>query len=124
MSAKRREEAKAKPAVRVFRDGREWCNLLTKEGRDEYARRKRLMWERQGKRCCLEFWVSGCPGRLALADAVFEHQAGRGSGGGHRDDRIEKLDPKTGKMMPFNGVAHAWCNNVKGSRKMDYLEVP
>ena len=120
-SAKSRERAKAKPAVKVFRDGREVCNLLTKEGRDEYQRRKRVMWERQGRRCCLEGWVAGCPGRLKLADAVFEHQAGRGMGGAKRDDRIWKRDAKTGKMVPVNGVAHAWCNSVKGSRKMEYL---
>ncbi len=118
MSAKRREEKKAKPAVRVFRDGREWCNLLNKEGREEYARRIRVMWERQGKRCCLEYWVPGCSGRLALADAVFEHQEARGMGGGRRDDRIE-IDGK-----PYNGAAHAWCNSKKGSTRMDYLEVP
>lgn len=92
-------------------------SLLTKAGRDEYARRKRLMWLRQGKRCCLEGWIKGCPGKLALADAVFEHEAGRGMDGGHRDDRTLK----DGK--PYNGVAHAWCNSLKGSRRMNYNDV-
>ncbi len=109
-----------KPAVQVYRCGRECCDLLTKAGRDEYARRKRAMWMRQGKRCCLEGWVEGCPGKLTLADAVFEHQDGRGMGGGHRDDRIQKNDPKTGQMKPYNGVAHPYCNLVKMSQRIDY----
>lgn len=104
--------------MKVLRDGREICNLLTKAGRDEYDRRKRAMWERQGRHCCLDGRIEGCLGRLRLAEAVFEHQNGRGMNGGHRDDRIVK----DGK--PYNGVAHAWCNNLKGSKKIDYHEVP
>ena len=53
-----------KPAVKVMKDGREICDQLTKAGRDEYERRKRLMWERQKRRCCLEGHVEGCPGVL------------------------------------------------------------
>lgn len=105
-----------------YADGREVCNLLTKAGRDEYERRKRAMWERQGRRCCLEAWVTGCPGKLKLADMVFEHQDGRGMNGGHRDDRIEKFNRKTGRMEPYNGVAHAWCNTRKGSVRINYQE--
>jgi hypothetical protein len=97
-----------------YTDGREVCNLLTKAGSDEYQRRKRAMWERQKRRCCLESCVGGCPGKLKLADAVFEHQDGRGMAGGHRDDRIMK----DGK--PYNGVAHAWCNTLKGSVRVNY----
>ncbi len=103
-----------KPTVKEYRDGRQVCNLLTKAGRDEYARRKKVMWLRQGKRCCLEGWVKDCPGNLALADAMFEHQDGRGMDAGHRDDRIEK----DGK--PYNGVAHSYCNSAKASQRMDY----
>jgi hypothetical protein len=109
-----------KDAVKIFNDGREVCNLLTKAGLDEYARRVRAMWERQGRRCCLECWVYKCPGVLKIGDAVFEHQDGRGMNGGHRDDRIEKPDPETGEMKPYNGAAHAWCNSRKGSVRMDY----
>ncbi len=101
-----------------FDDGREVCNLLTKAGRDEYQRRKRAMWERQKRRCCLEKMVRGCPGRLRWPDAVFEHQDGRGMDGGRRDDRTEK----DGK--PLNGVAHPICNGLKGSRRVNYHEVP
>jgi hypothetical protein len=112
------------PAVRILKDGREICNHLTKAGRDEYHRRLREMWDRQKRICCLLGHVEGCPGRLHLPDLVFEHQDGRGSGGGHRDDRIEKPDPKTGEMKPYNGAAHAYCNLKKGSLRIDYHEVP
>ena len=105
-----------KPAVKVFRDGREVCNLETKEGKEEYDRRKRAMWERQNKRCCLEGKCPGCPGRLRWEDASFEHEAGRG--GGKRDDRI-LVD---GKWQ--NGVCHHWCNRWKGSRRIEYADVP
>lgn len=101
-------------AVRVMKDGREVCNLLTKAGRDEYERRKRAMWERQGKRCCLEGHIEGCPGVLNWKDTVFEHEEGRGHGGGHRDDRIE-VDGKR-----INGAAHATCNSKKASRRINY----
>lgn len=118
---------KNKPAIRRLKDGREIINLLTKEGRDEYMRRIRTMWERQGRRCCLEGWIKECPGTLKISDATFEHQDGRGMDAGHRDDRIEKPDPKTGEIRPYNGAAHAWCNSRKLSRRMDYTnfyEVP
>ena len=97
-----------------YADGREVCNLLTKAGRDEYEHRKRQMWDRQKRRCCLENSDADCPGPLRWADAVFEHQDGRGMDAAHRDDRIEK----DGK--PYNGVAHAWCNSRKGSQRVDY----
>ncbi len=111
------EMKKEQVAVRVMADGREVCNILCKAGMDEYMRRIRAMWERQNKRCCLEAFVSSCPGRLALADATYEHQDGRGHGGGHRDDRIEK----DGK--PYNGAAHRLCNSLKASRRIDYNEI-
>jgi hypothetical protein len=119
------DDIKKEPiVVRVFKDGRECCNLLTKAGKDEYFRRIRVMWERQGKRCCLEndSTIKDCPGKLTLGEATFEHQDGRGMGGGHRDDRIEKPDPKTGKMKPYNGCAHWNCNRQKASRRINYNE--
>ena len=104
-------QVKKKPvAVRVFKGGREVCNLLCKDGREEYMRRKRVMWERQGRTCIL------CHCVLRWDEATFEHQDGRGHGGGHRDDRIEK----DGK--PYNGVAHGRCNIDKGSKRADYSE--
>lgn len=98
----------------VFRypDKREVCQLTSKKGMDEYVRRKRVMWERQGKTCII------CGNPLAWGMAMFEHQDGRGFSGSHRDDRVEK----DGK--PYNGVAHALCNSEKGSKRIDYFEVP
>jgi len=107
-------------AVKVLKDGREICNMNTTAGRKEYFRRIRVMWERQDKVCCLYGKVEGCPGRLSIVDATFEHQDGRGHGGGHHDDRIEKPDPVTGEIKPYNGAAHNLCNMRKGSVRMDY----
>ena len=107
---------KQSEAVKVFRDGREKCNLLCKAGRDEYERRKDVMHKRQKGICCLYGHVSICPGPLRRSDAAFEHEAGRTSG--HRDDRIEV----NGK--PQNGVAHPECNSFKGSRRISYNDVP
>lgn len=99
-------------------------NLLTKEGRDIYMSRIREMWERQEKRCCLQGLVDGCPGKLALQDATFDHDEGRGMDGAHRDDRIWIPDAKTGELWPINGAAHALCNSKKGSvRKSLLLEM-
>jgi hypothetical protein len=111
-----------KPAIpiRVLKDGREIINLLCREGHEEYERRKRAMLARQNGICCLHRHIPSCPGKLYWKDVMFEHQDGRGLGGGHRDDRIERPDPKTGEMKPYNGVAHAWCNSLKGSRRIDY----
>jgi hypothetical protein len=114
-------QVKKKPvAVRVMRDGREICNLLCKEGADEYLRRKMEMRTRQKNRCCLEEIIPDCPGFLAQCDTTFEHEDGRCG----RDDRIERLNPKTGKMERINGAAHFWCNTKKGSRKIQYNSAP
>ena len=107
-----------KPAVRIFEGGREVCDLTTKAGRDEYERRKDLMHKRQAGICCLYGKAPMCPGRLRRAEAMFEHEDGRGSGGGKRDDRIE-VDGK-----PQNGVAHPLCNSWKGSRRIQYNDAP
>jgi hypothetical protein len=103
-------------AFRTFAGDREVCNLTCKAGRDEYERRKRVMWERQGKTCCI------CGLKLRWAEAQFEHQEGRGFNGGHRDDRIWKLNVDTGKMEPYNGVAHPMCNSRKGSQRTAYID--
>lgn len=105
-------------AVRIMKDGREIVNLLCKAGRDEYEHRKDQMFERQKGICCLYGHIEGCPGRLRRSDAVFEHEAGRGHGGGHRDDRIEV----NGK--PQNGVAHPICNSKKSSQRIKYNDAP
>jgi Recombination endonuclease VII len=95
-------------AVRKFTDGREVCQD-TAEGRDEYQRRKTLMWSRQGNACCI------CHKPIRLAQATFEHEHGRGAGGSKRDDRI---------VLPhgqwINGAACWPCNSAKGSQKGSY----
>lgn len=120
MFPKPKDQKREAEAVRVFKDGREVCNRLTKAGRDEYALRKYVMYTRQGGRCILFGHCPTCPGQLRRIEAMFEHQDGRGHGGAIRDDRIEKIDPKTGEMRPYNGVAHPLCNVWKGSRRIDY----
>jgi len=116
-------EMKKEPvAVKVFRDGREQCNLLCKEGADEYQRRKWAMRDRQKNRCCLEGIIPDCPGFLAKVDTTFEHEFGRT--GGKRDDRIERPNPETGEMEWINGASHFWCNSKKGSRRITYNDAP
>src|ERR1700677_4595297 len=98
-------------AVRIFADGREVCTD-TPAGWEEYRSRKRKMWERQNKICCLVNHCPTCTGRMRWADTTFEHEAGRGAGGSKRDDRIEV----NGKRV--NGAAHHWCNAWKMSRNI------
>lgn len=107
-------------AIRVLKDGKEQCNLLTTEGRHTYRDRTRQMWERQGHICCLSGHIKSCPGKLNWSDATFDHEIPRGHGGGSQDDRIEVPDPKTGRMKWQNGAAHSWCNMMKGSRRIPY----
>jgi hypothetical protein len=104
----------------VFRypDGREVCQLTSKKGSDEYQRRKFVMLDRQGGRCGLQISPQ-CKtrgGRLPKAESQFGHEVSRS--GGKQDDRIEVLDPKTGKMKPQNRALCPWCNSLQGSRKM------
>ena len=94
-------------AVRVFRDGREVCNLLCKAGRDEYQRRKRVAWERQGKTCSI------CHKALRWADATVDHVRPRGMGAGSRDDRQENV-----------AASHAVCNCAKGSQRSGFYDAP
>jgi hypothetical protein len=98
---------KPKAAVNIYRDGREVCDLTTKAGYEEYKRRIEVMRIRQEKKCYL------CGYFLRKDEATFDHQDGRGHGGGHRDDRIEK----DGK--PYNGAAHFRCNASKGSVRLN-----
>lgn len=65
------------------------------------------MYERQGGLCSI------CNLPMRIDEATFEHQDGRGHGGGYRDDRI-CIDGKW-----FNSAAHGMCNVRKGSVRMD-----
>ena len=115
------KNGRPKPAVRVYRDGREVCDLTTKAGCEEYKRRIEVMRLRQEKKCYL------CGYFLRRDEATFDHQDGRGHGGGFRDDRIVKpkqiIDPLTGEkktvVVPINGAAHFRCNARKGSIRLD-----
>jgi 5-methylcytosine-specific restriction endonuclease McrA len=78
--------------------------LLTKAGRDEYERRKRVAWEKQGKTCPL------CRIKLAWKDSTVDHIEPRGMGGGSRDDRQQNIQ-----------AVHAVCNSLKGSRRINTL---
>jgi hypothetical protein len=97
-----------------MRDGREIIDIKKPAGMAEYLRRKRVMWERQGKRCCLEGHIAGCKGAIAFEESVFEHEHGRGLSGSHRDDRVEIR----GKWQ--NGAACVSCNTLKGSVRIAY----
>jgi hypothetical protein len=101
------------PAVIYYPDGREVCNTKTVAGNKEYKGRVAKMLERTKGMCCLFGYAPMCAGWLALIEATFEHEGGRG--GGKRDDRIELPD---GRWQ--NGVAHLICNQWKGSRHIAY----
>jgi len=93
-------------AVKVFPSGREVCNLLCKAGADEYQRRKRVAWEKQGKLCSI------CHQHLNWGDSTVDHIKVRGMGGGSRDDRQENI-----------AAAHAQCNADRGSRTHGFYGV-
>lgn len=97
--------------VKVFPDGREVCEK-TKAGFIEYRRRIHIMRLRQNNLCNL------CGEPMADDDCTFEHEEGRGIGGGHRDDRIER------DGHSYNSVAHWHCNVKKASMRLSkYKEV-
>ena len=110
---------KSTPGVWVYPDGREVCQTRTAAGRIEYQRRIEAMAVRRNHICCLFGYSPVCHPRGTLLGYIptFEHENGRGMGGGHRDDRILLPD---GKWQ--NGAAHAQCNTWKGSRRIDYNE--
>lgn len=105
----------AREPVHIYPNGREVCDINTRAGYAEYRSRVLTMLERQSGHCCLEGYAPGCPGHCEASDATFEHEWGRGFGGGKRDDRI---------ILPsgiwINGAAHQICNAWKGSRYIDF----
>lgn len=100
-----------KAAVKVYPSGREVCHK-TVAGVMEYRRRVEMMWTRQQALCAI------CGHYLRLDQATFEHQDGRGMGGGRRDDRTEISGE------PYNAAAHGLCNASKGSKRTPYLIQP
>jgi hypothetical protein len=109
-----------KPAVKVMKDGREVCDLLTKQGRDEYVRRVDVMFVRQDKRCGLmiSHECMDRSGKWPRNMICFGHPFSRGFSGGKRDDRIE-IDGKptmARALCPF-------CNTMQASRPItDFLD--
>lgn len=95
------------PAVKVHRDGREVCQE-TPAGRAEYKLRRDTMWRRQRGVCP---W---CGQYIACGHGEFDHENGRGSGGGKRDDRII-VDGKE-----QNACLHPLCNSDRGSTRKPY----
>lgn len=100
-----------RPAFKTYPDGRQVCHK-TVAGRMEYRRRIELMWTRQQAVCAL------CGQYLRFEQATFDHEFGRGMGGGKRDDRIF-LDG-----VPQNAAVHGFCNVAKGSRVVGYVVAP
>lgn len=100
-----------KPAVIIRRDGKEVCNVVIPEGYAEYHWRVLLMWIRQEGVCC------NCRLPLALKDATFEHENGRGAS--KRDDRIALYDENGRFVRHINGASHGECNRNRGSRRTE-----
>lgn len=89
----------------TFPDGREVCTK-TRLGKLEYDARRVAMWIRQGgKDAITGEWVD-------VSVAQFDHEAGRGANGGHRDDRILNED---GSWK--NAVLSPAGNTLKGSKR-------
>ena len=108
--AKPRRKSKPAPvkvAVVRFDDGREICQQNA-AGRHEYYSRIAEMMLRQGMVCPL------CEDWLSSEDVQFEHQAGRGFSGAHRDDRIVV----NGHWQ--NAAVCGKCNTAKGSRRYEW----
>jgi len=70
------------------------------------------MRERQSELCAI------CGLWMKEEETTFDHEDGRGIGGGHRDDRIE-VDGE-----PQNAAVHLHCNVRKGSKRTPYLIQP
>ena len=94
-----------KLAVKVFRDGREVCDLSIKAGLDEYIRRKRVAWEDQKHICPI------CHLQLFWKDAMTDHIKPRKMGSGSRDDRQQNIQ-----------AVHAICNSLKSSKRNFVLD--
>jgi hypothetical protein len=105
MILKPHQVRRKREAVKVFPDGREVIDRSTAYGRRIYEDRIAEMYLRQGGLCRI------CHLWMEPATVTFEHEDGKGMGGSHQDDRIIR----DGKE--YNGAAHLWCNNKKGSRR-------
>lgn len=107
------EKRTAADPVTTYPDGREVCNLSTKEGKLRYKHNLTLMWVAQNGKCglmlhgeCKKFPL------IFLGDATFDHGIPRGMGGANRDDR---------PFVNGNCAACLRCNQLKGSRRKEAL---
>jgi len=110
MLACQRPPRRKREPIQVFPDGREVCDLDTAKGRAEYANRLYEMEVRQYMRCAI------CEQMLYPRVLEFDHQDGRGHGGGHRDDRIIV----NGQW--HNAALCESCNTEKGSKRYHWIE--
>lgn len=94
--------------VMTYPDGREVCQD-TMAGRREYRSRTRQMLMRQRGVDA----ITGEP--MDTWEATFDHEAGRGHGGGHRDDRIGSDDDW------HNAALSEASNSKKGSRRYKWV---
>ena len=101
-----------------YPDQREICDQKSKKGRDEYQRRKFVMFNRQKGLCGLQIspQCKSNGGKMSKLYCQFGHEVSRG--GGKQDDRIE-IDGK-----PHNRALCPWCNSLQGSRKMSIFIDP
>lgn len=98
---------KRKPAVKKIGD-REICNLETREGREIYAERTSQMASRQRFRCAI------C--KHPQLGMQFDHESGRGHGGGHRNDAITNAEGEW-----INAALCSNCNQWKGSKRYKWI---
>jgi hypothetical protein len=94
--------------MKTFRDGREVLDTKKTYDRKEYKARTQAMANRQRQRCAICSHLN--------MDLEFDHQAGRGMGGAHRDDRIE-IEGQWNNAA----VCHI-CNGFKGSRRYHWVD--
>jgi len=96
-------------SIHTYPDGRQVCSD-TAAGKREYKARTVEMWERQEGLCAI------CGLWIELRLATFEHQDGRGNGGGFRDDRTT-IDGEW-----HNAAVHGHCNTEKGSKRYQWVD--
>lgn len=105
-SIKRRSKKVTAVDWKIMPDGREICSDA------EYKRRTGIMAERQGHRCAI------CHRSLFGYRPSFDHESGRGAGGGNRDDRLWHEDGKTW----CNAALCIPCNGEKGSKRYHWVD--
>lgn len=93
----------------THRDGRQVCHDSA-AGKREYRWRTELMWQRQGETCAIGNHF------ITVEEATFDHQDGRGHGGGHRTDAINDAEGNW-----INAAVCNHCNILKGSRRFTWV---